>query len=158
MNRQVFCITIRPELGLLYPGVDRVRHKVVKEASKNPEASILVDCSSLIRIDFTAMRGLIDLLVELPRVRLVNVSDGLRKCLLAAAGSARTEKVIGRLGDKKLEDLSEKKPLLATPEQYIIEDIPAIDEEIEGNRKQSLTPSLYDKIDDYTTYRKNNGR
>ncbi|XP_035919505.1 sodium-independent sulfate anion transporter-like [Anopheles stephensi] len=67
---------IRPHLGLLYPGVDRLRAVVLAEARAH-RAPIVLDCAQFVALDYSAVRALRELADEVERLggtlRLANV-------------------------------------------------------------------------------------
>ncbi|XP_050076386.1 sodium-independent sulfate anion transporter-like [Anopheles maculipalpis] len=61
---------IRPSLGLLYTGIDRLRTVVLTEARHRtvPGAPILLDCEQFVALDYSAVRSLRELSDEVERL------------------------------------------------------------------------------------------
>uniref|UniRef100_A0A182S8M7 STAS domain-containing protein n=1 Tax=Anopheles maculatus TaxID=74869 RepID=A0A182S8M7_9DIPT len=62
---------IRPSLGLLYPGVDRLRTVVLAEARHHRTPTpvpIVLDCEQFVALDYSAVRSLRDLADEVERL------------------------------------------------------------------------------------------
>uniref|UniRef100_A0A182KH79 SLC26A/SulP transporter domain-containing protein n=1 Tax=Anopheles christyi TaxID=43041 RepID=A0A182KH79_9DIPT len=59
---------VRPEVGLLYPGVDRLRTTVLTEARQHPDLPLVLDCERLVALDYSAVRTLRELADEVARV------------------------------------------------------------------------------------------
>uniref|UniRef100_A0A182P7M5 SLC26A/SulP transporter domain-containing protein n=1 Tax=Anopheles epiroticus TaxID=199890 RepID=A0A182P7M5_9DIPT len=77
---------LRPELGLLYPGVDRLRSTVLAEARRQPQLPLVLDCERLVALDYSAMRALRELADEVARcgpapLLLHNVQPAWRRAL-----------------------------------------------------------------------------
>ncbi|KAJ1527218.1 hypothetical protein ONE63_008745 [Megalurothrips usitatus] len=77
-------VLVRPSLGVLYPGVDVVRQHAV-DAAAGPgrrELAIVVDCSTIVSVDYTAAVALVSLAGELGE-------RGQRLLLLGPTAEAR---------------------------------------------------------------------
>uniref|UniRef100_A0A8W7PMX4 STAS domain-containing protein n=1 Tax=Anopheles coluzzii TaxID=1518534 RepID=A0A8W7PMX4_ANOCL len=77
---------IRPEVGLLYTGVDRLRTAVLAEARRQPALPLVLDCERLVVLDYSAARALRELADEVARygagpLVLVNVRPGWCRAL-----------------------------------------------------------------------------
>uniref|UniRef100_A0A182WS97 STAS domain-containing protein n=1 Tax=Anopheles quadriannulatus TaxID=34691 RepID=A0A182WS97_ANOQN len=77
---------IRPEVGLLYTGVDRLRTAVLAEARRQPALPLVLDCERLMVLDYSAARALRELADEVARygagpLVLVNVRPGWCRAL-----------------------------------------------------------------------------
>ena len=77
---------IRPEVGLLYTGVDRLRTAVLAEARRQPVLPLVLDCERLVVLDYSAARALRELADEVARygagpLVLVNVRPGWCRAL-----------------------------------------------------------------------------
>ncbi|XP_053668040.1 sodium-independent sulfate anion transporter-like [Anopheles marshallii] len=76
---------VRPNLGLLYPGVDRLRSVVLAEARHCPPLPIVLDCERVVALDHSAVRSLRELADEVERLgatlMLQNVQPTWRQAL-----------------------------------------------------------------------------
>ncbi|KAK3927776.1 Sodium-independent sulfate anion transporter [Frankliniella fusca] len=76
---------VRPSLGMLYPGVDTLHEQATRAAATlgRGELAVVVDCSSVVCMDYSAAVGLVTLADELGE-------RGQRLILLGARPSARS--------------------------------------------------------------------
>lgn len=130
------CVLVRPEVGLLYPGVDRVRIAVQHACSKYAHAPVLLDCSRVLRCDYTALRGLAGLLAEQPRAHLAYVSDELRAQLIAVAPGVAPRLYATVLEAASVLTSREKTPLL--DHHLVIDTDATLPPPRDNNRKMSL--------------------
>uniref|UniRef100_A0A182MMI7 STAS domain-containing protein n=1 Tax=Anopheles culicifacies TaxID=139723 RepID=A0A182MMI7_9DIPT len=76
---------VRPNLGLLYPGVDRLRTVVLSEARHCTPVPIVLDCERVVALDHSAVRSLRELADEVERLggtlMLHNVQPAWRQAL-----------------------------------------------------------------------------
>uniref|UniRef100_A0A182NVJ6 STAS domain-containing protein n=1 Tax=Anopheles dirus TaxID=7168 RepID=A0A182NVJ6_9DIPT len=76
---------IRPNPGLLYPGVDRLRTLVLADAQRLAPLPIVLDCSQFVALDYSAVRALRELADEVARfggpMFLRNVTPTWQKAL-----------------------------------------------------------------------------
>lgn len=137
--------TIQPEVGLLYPGVDRVRVAVAKLAASTSDTYIILDCTHVARVDYTALRGLLGLLAEHPRVHVSAASDRLQARLLAAAGPKDRQELQTRLHETNAQDTLAMLQNTSSQEKTpLLEHISLNINNNEGDRKLSL----YDNVAD----------
>ncbi|XP_072400831.1 sodium-independent sulfate anion transporter-like isoform X3 [Diabrotica undecimpunctata] len=80
---------IKPELGLLYPGADYVYEYIKEVSNKNPTLSIILDCSTIVTLDYSAAKTLEKLLQMYNKsetnLALINIKDDHLKILEALA-------------------------------------------------------------------------
>ncbi|XP_058840157.1 sodium-independent sulfate anion transporter isoform X2 [Topomyia yanbarensis] len=83
-------IKLAPEMGLFFPAVDFLRTNVIKVATEQ-QVPVVIDCTAVIGLDHTSVKGLKELARELDQVKqkliLLNLKPELKK-LLKAADSA----------------------------------------------------------------------
>ncbi|XP_049294178.1 sodium-independent sulfate anion transporter-like [Anopheles funestus] len=76
---------VRPNLGLLYPGLDRLRTVVLTEARHYTPIPIVLDCERVVALDHSAVRSLRELADEVERLGgtfiLQNVQPAWRSAL-----------------------------------------------------------------------------
>lgn len=129
-------IYIKPELGLYYPAADYVSETVKKAHKRSPKLSIVVDCASIIKIDYSAAKTLESLLNTYNEKEitlcLINVAPDILQTLKTVTDTSYLQlcKSTSSIPEKTLDYKEHEMPLLR------------------GSRKSSMTSerrlSIYD--------------